>query len=610
MNPQLTIDYGAVATRAVLVWPGRWIPLAFDGQVELSSAVHLADGHILVGSRAWQYAEHDPDGFVASPLHAGTGQIHVRGTAVEVADLVAATLRHVRTEAVQAAGGHIDDVRLVVPAGWGPRRHTWLRHICHTAGLPVTHLVTTPVAVARAAVPAPQSPPTPGATALVIDVGSGCEATVVTYGLEGWEVLSTLTDPDAGGDRIDAALTTAVTKAQTGHLTAGQQWTLLAAVRAAKQALTGQAAVTVPLPAARPAAVLTLAGLQQAAQPALEQAAALAATAVANADLTVEQIGAVHVIGAAAATPGTDATIAAKLGRPVQLAPYPGMTAAICAAESTTQSVPGPVALPPLRRLLGMAVPAVAALLLYAHFLLTADFNNGTPQRPRPGYYVLANWGELTVACVLICVTALQAAAILAALLVHQNPASGSAGQPPSRIAGGLLAAAGIGAALAGLLAITAAEFFAQPIADLMRWALLPLLPLLTAAIALAAVSHRLPQPPASGWDSMLAFPALSVVTATAGIAGIALWWHGPVPAALNGWADILGTAGGLLTGVAVAAALVRHPAGRVVLAVLVGFCTLILSRSGPDTVAVVYALSVAAWCGIRGWTVGRIPSP
>ncbi len=55
---------------------------------------------------------------------------------VAPADLVAAILRRVAEEAHQVAGGPIEDVRLVVPTGWGPRRRTWLRQaaVCRSCG--------------------------------------------------------------------------------------------------------------------------------------------------------------------------------------------------------------------------------------------------------------------------------------------------------------------------------------------------------------------------------------------------------------------------------------------------------------------------------------------
>jgi molecular chaperone DnaK (HSP70) len=121
MLPCLAINYGAVSTRAVLVWPGgTWQALTFGGTPELSSAVHVSRSGIAVGPAAWQQAAADPDGFILSPLRASTEQISVAGSDVPVADLVTATLRHVSAEAAEIAGVPLEDVRLVIPAGWGP----------------------------------------------------------------------------------------------------------------------------------------------------------------------------------------------------------------------------------------------------------------------------------------------------------------------------------------------------------------------------------------------------------------------------------------------------------------------------------------------------------
>jgi hypothetical protein len=54
----------------------------------------------------------------------------------------------------------------------------------------------------------------------------------------------------------------------------------------------------------------------------------------------------------------------------------------------------------PMRRVVALALPGLASLLLYGHFVFTADFNKGTPTFRREGYYVLPSGGELTVAAV------------------------------------------------------------------------------------------------------------------------------------------------------------------------------------------------------------------
>ena len=63
----LGIDYGSVATRAVLTWPdGRWLGLLFDGSTQLPSGVYLdTDATIVVGStrvaKTWLAPEPDAD---------------------------------------------------------------------------------------------------------------------------------------------------------------------------------------------------------------------------------------------------------------------------------------------------------------------------------------------------------------------------------------------------------------------------------------------------------------------------------------------------------------------------------------------------------------------
>jgi hypothetical protein len=112
----------------------------------------------------------------------------------------------------------------------------------------------------------------------------------------------------------------------------------------------------------------------------------LAAQAVDNADLTLAQIDGVYLIGAATLTPGAADMIAAKLGTPVRQAASPHLAAVLGAAGVDTLTDPSGGAdqppVPPLRRQVTLALPGIASLALYAHFLLSADFNNGTPASP------------------------------------------------------------------------------------------------------------------------------------------------------------------------------------------------------------------------------------
>ena len=117
------IDYGSAFTKAVLVVPGAGSTLLrFDGGVALSNAVFAGSGELLVGAAAWHRAVDDPEGLVPCPLQAGDSPVRVGGVDVDPAELAAATLRRVVQEAASLAGAPVADVRMVVAAGWGPRR--------------------------------------------------------------------------------------------------------------------------------------------------------------------------------------------------------------------------------------------------------------------------------------------------------------------------------------------------------------------------------------------------------------------------------------------------------------------------------------------------------
>jgi hypothetical protein len=615
MPARLAIDYGSGYTKAVLVWPdGRWTLLGFDGGYALSNAVCVTAEAVVVGAAAWQRAETEPGGFVLAPLRAGTVEVHIGGADVEVADLVAATLRRVAAEAVRVAGAPVLDVRMVVPAGWGPRRRTWFRRVAASAGLGQPRLIEAPVAAA--APRAADDDEAPPSVRLVVDIGAGCEVSVVRrVPAAGMEVLSTLAGPDLGGDCLDAGLVEAATGRGVDDWPAEQRWPLVASVRVAKHALAEQAAVTMPLPDGSPPVVVNSLLLRQAARPVLERVGELAGEAVRNAGLTMAEIEAVDVVGAAAAVPGATEMIAVKLGVVPRVAEQPGVAAVLGAGNATPSSPPTGVdqrgelvgRLPPLRRLLGLLLPGLASLVLYGHFTFSAEFNNGTPNRPSAHYYVLASWGELAVAAVLALVACLQASAILAEVLdqtaTEQRPGRGGKG----RISAGIALAVAAGMAMAGLYAVTAGVYFAQPVAGPLRWAVLPILPTVAACMGLAVIAWRRPGP-AGGWDSLLAFPVSATMLGAVGILAVAGWWHGHLPAWFIGWEDTLGYLGGVLLGAAVACTLVRHLLARLVLAGLLGFFCLIISRSGPDILAVIYALAVSTWWAHRAWAVFRIP--
>ena len=615
MNSRLAIDYGAATVRAVLVTPGGTTTLMLDGAGEMSTAAHVSSAGVVTGAAAWRQAAADPDGLIVSPLRAGTGQVTVGGVQVEVVDLVAASLRQVVAEAQRVAGEPVDDVRLVVPAGWGPRRRTWLRHAARAAGLAVSRLVEAPVAaVTHLTTPAAATSfgaaamgglPVAGRPVLVLDVGAGCEVTVVQHEQAGMEVVSTLADPDAGGDRLDAALAEALIGTNLHDMPVENRWPMLTNLRAARHALSEQVAVTMPMAGGQPPMVVNTHQVAEAARPVFERVGELGAQALENADLTLEQISGVHLIGAAAVTPGAGEMIAAKLGATPAPVEYPHAAAVLGAADAThtTGVEQEQLPLPPLRRLITLALPGLGSLVLFAFYILSGD----DYRLDRWTIAALADWGVPTIAAALAMICLLQAAALFAALLDHNGPTHAEP-STPVRISGGITIALGAGLAAAAMYAITAGLYFSQPVAPLAQGVLLSVLPIVAAATVVAVLAWRRRVTPAGGWDGFLAFPTSSMITATAGIVTVHLWWSASWPWWLQGWKDGIGLAGGLLIGVAVACTLVRHPAARLALIVPVGFFTTIISRTGPEMLAVIWTLAVACWWAGHAWALLRLP--
>ncbi|GLY96537.1 Hsp70 family protein [Actinoplanes sp. NBRC 103695] len=607
MPASLVIDYGAATTKAALIRAdGSWLVLQGDGGWQWSSSIHVAGGEVLVGAQAWQKATVDPDGFVLSPLRAGTGEVTVRGTSVPVSDLVAASLRQAASEATRTAGEPVSQVRMVVPAGWGPRRRTWLRHAARSAGLAVTAIIEAPVAAAGWLAPA--APAGPGRLLLVVDIGAGCEATVLHQGANGYEVLATVADPRAGGDRIDELLAAATIGAELSEVAGGARWLALANVRTARQALSEQVAVTMPLPDGQPPVVVNATQVAQAAQPVLERAGELAAEAVAAADLTLADVHGVHLIGGLAATPGAPAMIAAKLGTAPQPAVQPALIAVAAAADSdpvvvaarTTGPAQAPLLLPPMRRLLWLGVPGAASLLLFWHFVLAADIFGSQPFGQYRGvvYELSASWPKLTVAVVLAQVCLVQFASVFAALL-DQNSQRSPGRQPASRITAGLGIAAASGLVVGVLYAMTAGAYFNIPSYSWpIRYAVWYALPIAVSAALLALLSWRRNLTPAEGWDGFLAFPGSSLIAVTLGIVIVSLPMVEGMPVWLNGWGPGLSYAGGLLTAVGAAAAITRHLIVRAVLGLILAIPLMVFARTytGYKALGVIYATAVAAW--------------
>ncbi|MFK3980588.1 Hsp70 family protein [Micromonospora sp. NPDC050397] len=584
----------------------------FDGAVVLPSSVLVhPGGEVLTGQHAWQAAVEHPDRFLVAPLRSGTQQVNVGGRDVEVMDLVAATLRRVAEEATRVAGSPADDVRLVVPAGWGPRRRTWMRHAAHRAGLGQPRLIEAPVAVAERLLATGTQLPV-GSFIAVADIGAGSEVTVLRRGPAAFEVLSTLNDPDAGGFAIDQALVATLTPGDSSPEPNGSSLAMFASIRTAKEALSHHPAVTVPMPTG-PALIVNSPLLEQATRAIPDRIAQLTTEAMDAAEVPADRLTAVYCVGGGAAMPSVERAIAERLDQPPVVLTDPALAAVLGAADAgatgpgTTQSVELPP-IPPIRRAAAIAVPGLASLGLIAQFLLTATWSNGSRIHRGPSFYVTVNWGELAMAALFAVIGCLGAGTILASLIAARGTTNDPS-NPGGQMGTGILAGASLGVAIAGMYAIVSSLYFGLDVDPYLRWALVPVAPVVAMAAVAALIATRQWRTPHNGWSDLLAFPTGSVLTAATGMALVQYSMTADRWPNMVLWIDIAGRVGGLLLGIGAVLAMVSTLVLRIVLAAPIAVISAaIVSWRAVGILGVVYALTVAFWWIRRLWPL--IPRP
>ncbi|MGC9668503.1 Hsp70 family protein [Planosporangium sp. 12N6] len=623
---RLGIDCGDISTVAVLAWPdGRWQRLLFDGAPRLPGAVYVeADGSLRAGAPAWQHATAVPERFVVAPVRRlREGRIVAGSVAVEAVDLVAALLRRVGEEAARVAGGPVGEVRLVVPAGWGPRRRTLLRQAAHRAGLGQPSLVEAPVAAAQYVLAA-GSRMLVGEFVAVCEFGGGCEATVLRRAPDGFEVLATIGDADAGGLRVDELLVDRVAAlaagslgepAAAGPLTGGERLALLASVRTARQALARSPSVVVALPPPRPAVVLDAVQVEAVARPVLGRAGRAVRQAVEAAEIDPDRLAGLYCVGAGGGEPLAVRVLAEETGLSPVVVDEPELAATLGAVRAGGPAGAGEAVaeppLPPVRRAVAMLVPGLASLVLVSHFVLTAHPYNHSGLSFDPADFVVGNWGELAIGAVCALLACLTGATLIASSLRRYDPAprrsdpSADSGQ----IGTGLLAAVAFGLSIAGLYAVGASAYFGAPTGPFLRWALLPLVPIAVVVAVTAALVSRWGKTPAAGWHSWLTFPAGSVACAAVGMLGVQMAMTAQVPRWLPLGYGLVGRVGGLLLGIGMTLAVVARPLHRVILAApLAVFTAAIVSWTAVGLLGLAYVAAATVWWLRRIWHLFRGP--
>lgn len=600
---RLSIDCGGASTVAVLAWAdGRASVLPFDGMPFLSSAVWVdSDGRVWTGQQAWQAAEDQPARLVPSPRCPAEGELVVDNTRVEAVELAAAPLRRAAAEAERVAGGPVRDVRLVVPAGWGPRRRTWMRQVAHRVGLTQPRLVEAPVAVAEHLASTGVRLPV-GSFVVVCDVGAGVEVTVLRRTAASFEVLATLADPEAGGASVDSTLAAAFTNGRDMAADGAALWVTAESARVAKEALLSYPAVTVPL-ADQPPVIANRAMLDEAVRPVVRRVADLTQQTIAAAELSARDLAGIYCIGGSARLPRLGEAIAEQTGITPAVVAEPQFVAAFGAAEAGSAShgvgVAVDVPVPPVRRAIGIAVPGFASLALIWQCIVTAERNNALSLY----YWVDFNWGGLALAAVFALLGCLAAGTVLGSLIAARSPTPDIRTEG-GKVSAGILAAVSLGAAIAGLYAVVTSQYFALPVGSFLRWALWPIVPIVVLATAMAVVAARQWRTPHGGWSALLAVPTGSIIAAAVGMGLIqysltAARWPNLVM-----WIDLAGRVGGLFLGAGIVMALVTPLMFRVVLAAPVSVISAaIVGAPSTGILAICYAIAVAVWWMARIWT-------
>ncbi|MBB5874634.1 hypothetical protein F4553_008068 [Allocatelliglobosispora scoriae] len=615
---RIAIDVGTATTKAAVSMAGRAVPVLFDGEPTLPSGVWVHAGGALSAGRT------GPGGaaWLADPYRLLATGNSGTANAVDPVEAVSVLLGHVAATA--AGGDRITGAVLLVPAGWGPRRHALLREAAGRAGLPGVELLAAPVAAATELAAAGPAVPD-GGCVLVCDVGAAAaDIAVVERTAAGWQVLSMQEPPGCGGDDLDRSLTTALLASAAvpaAGLSPDQTTALTGRVRAARHALAGTDRVAVVMPDPHPPAILTADHVHTAGTAIRQRITAAAVDAVVAADISDDHLAAVAVLGGAAASLG----LAPELHEHYALTPHtpqPADRVLPAAALRTGGTAAADGAADPLRvlgrgwariwQLIALGIPLAAAWLL-----LWRALDDGLDIIGPGAVYdylklpVLFNSGALAMACLFATLAMIGAGRLGATALLDHAAATGDTGS--ARRAGRILA----GGAFGGL----AFAFIHQQLADtviaapgstppFMDHVLLASILVVVPTVLIGLVAPHIAALQGTRWSERLRYPMTPVILATAGTLSMSVESTGSARELQDYVAPwIIGLVGGrggmLALGVAIAFTLATTPLPRIGLAVIIGFGgALIYTWQLQETMIGLYLASVVIWWVLQ---TGRI---
>ena len=335
----LAIDFGTCFTTAATVTDdgqhaGSAAPVALEIENSrcLPSLVCLDDsGVLLTGKAALQRAAHHPDQAERTPKRALVQQsaVLLSGRAVPTADLVAAVLRRVLTEARALHGGREPDRTVLThPARWSKAERDRLAEAAGRAGIQSPELLPEPVAAALHHVEVRDLPV--GECTAVYDLGGGTfDTAVLRRTADSFVTVAVGGDPHLGGEDLDECLREvlgerAVERDPEPWLTlweatdpaaAAQRARFRQELTTAKEALSATGSVDIAVPGCPRPFLIRSHEYHRAIEPLLVRSYDLLAATVADAGLQLGDVHTVVLTGGASRTPRVSDLIAERTGR-------------------------------------------------------------------------------------------------------------------------------------------------------------------------------------------------------------------------------------------------------------------------------------------------------
>ncbi|WP_327005437.1 Hsp70 family protein [Dactylosporangium sp. NBC_01737] len=411
---RLAIDLGTCHTVAV-VRRGDEAPraLLFDGSPVMASGIYADEtGRLSVGRDAERLSQLAPSRFEPYPKRSvDAGAVLLGDSEVTVVEMLAALLKRVADESLQAGVNPVGATVLTCPADWGGQRRGVLLEAARAANLGPVVLVDEPIAAATYCLRVLGQQVAPLQSLAVFDFGGGTlDVSVVRRephgggNAGGLRVLGVGGLDDLGGVDIDAAL--------VGHL--GQLislrdpeiWQRLAnpdstaahrdrralwnEVRAAKEMLSRASSAPIHVPGTEEALHITREELERVAGPLIDRAVDETRRVLERAGVDVRQLAGIFLVGGSSRIPLVASRLHARFGvapvvpeQPELPVAYGGMLAI---ATPPQQLFDGPPVAQP-RPVSG--TPVSPGHSPYTAFPVSAGFPvSGTPTTPTsPGAY-------------------------------------------------------------------------------------------------------------------------------------------------------------------------------------------------------------------------------